>query len=348
MLVFEEIVEICKLALINTKLHDDDFEDILSIITMIYDYTKLTFHQDSTSTLNNLFLECFGIINKKGNYVSEAIYAELLVKSPDNLDNFFDFFQEYFKKDPMEQEFRIISCLFKSLAKRLPLLMKEFSKRRNYIVNKVYESIASIYFYNEGFLSKQPKSSYWLNYLQGEEEPIIIESLLQICSKNMMHFQLAKILDNIIFPFLDSDLSGPAKYHFIVKIYKRILNTSALLFPIMSTEPLSDDPTFLTWFMATEIKVERYQEIIDVYMTNKYSLEFLLAILNYYLYHFPEHKDHVKYLTTSINLMEESMCFMSSENVRSLLRAYHEHIEEEESYQEIENRVLDAATAFEM
>lgn len=117
---------------------------------------------------------------------------------------------------------------------------------------------------------------------------------------------------------------------------------------MMSTEPLSDDRTFLAWFLATEIKVERYQEIIDVYMTNKYSLEFLLAILNYYLYHFPEHKDQVKYLTTSINLMEESMCFMSFDNVRSLLRAYHEHIEEEERYQEIENRVLDAVTAFEI
>ena len=83
-------------------------------------------------------------------------------------------------------------------------------------------------------------------------------------------------------------------------------------------------------------------------MSNRYSLEFLLAILNYYLYHFPEHKDQVKFQMTSINLMEESMCFLGFDNVRPLLRAYHEHIDEEERYQEIENRVLDAETAFEM
>ena len=82
-----------------------------------------------------------------------------------------------------------------------------------------------------------------------------MDSLLQFCSKNMMHTQLAKILDKIIFTYLKSDLGGPTKFQFILKIYKHVLSKSALLFSTMNTEPLSDDRTFLAWFLGTEIKV---------------------------------------------------------------------------------------------
>ena len=99
MVTFEEIVEISKLGLTNKKMPDDDFTAIQHIIEMIYDYTVLTFHQSSTSKLNNLFLECLGIMYNKGIGVTEAIYAELLVKSPDNFTNFYEFFEEYFKRD---------------------------------------------------------------------------------------------------------------------------------------------------------------------------------------------------------------------------------------------------------
>jgi len=116
----------------------------------------------------------------------------------------------------------------------------------------------------------------------------------------------------------------------------------------MSTSAISDDREYLCWFVEHEIRLDNWEEVTQVYLGNKYALEFFVAMLVYYLYHYPERRGQIKYLTDNFHLLEESKPFLACETVRNLMRAYHEHIDDLERYQDFESSVLDAVTAFQL
>ena len=97
--------------------------------------------------------------------------------------------------------------------------------------------------------------------------------------------------------------------------------------------------------MNSELKLEKSEEIIQVFMGNQYAFEFLLAVLCYYLYHYPQDKHHVNYLMNSMNLLEESKYFLSCESVKFYMREYYKHLDEVNVFEEYLDRIEDANIA---
>ena len=85
-----------------------------------------------------------------------------------------------------------------------------------------------------------------------------METLVQFCSKNTSHYNLSQHIEDLIDTYRISSLKDNIKYSFIINLFKAILSKSSLLFSLISTEAISDDKSFLCWFMEHEIRIENW------------------------------------------------------------------------------------------
>jgi hypothetical protein len=108
-------------------------ENSQGILEMIHSYTSKSFSAGGIEAINKEFLKCLVLIRKKmPQVVNENFYAELLCKSADQIQNFFDFFQEYLTRD--RHDYAIVELLFGGFATRLPMLLNDFQTYKNLLV----------------------------------------------------------------------------------------------------------------------------------------------------------------------------------------------------------------------
>jgi hypothetical protein len=82
-----------------------------------------------------------------------------------------------------------------------------------------------------------------------------MDTLIQICSKNTLHYELSVIIEKIVEAFGTSALERKTKNTFIINLFKNVLSKASLLFSFISISSLSDDPDFCSWFVEQEVKI---------------------------------------------------------------------------------------------
>jgi hypothetical protein len=74
----------------------------------------------------------------------------------------------------------------------------------------------------------------------------------------------------------------------------------------------------------------------------------MLLMMIFNIYHFPKEASRLSDLMRSVNLLEEAKYFMTNADTRQFLLEFYRSVGEEDIYIEYENRVLDAATLYEL
>lgn len=198
-------------------------------------------------------------------------------------------------------------------------------------------------------MSKLEPNSIWLRSVTEEEGSIIKAGLFELAILKYKPEEMAELMDKLISIYLKAQMSSIIRFGFILEILKFIIFRAAALFGMMHcTDEIQDSPLFLSWFVQTELKFEKQQEIIDVYLANTFSLEFMLLMMIFNIYHFPKEAPRLSDLMRSVNLLEEAKYFMTNADTRQFLLEFYRSVGEEDIYIEYENRVLDAATLYEL
>lgn len=86
---------------------------------------------------------------------------------------------------------------------------------------------------------------------------------------------------------MGSKINNVLKFEFITKIFKYIIKRSANFYIFIKTDSLADRE-FLRWFIRTELKEEKGKELISLYFSSSFALEFLLIVMIYFNDTFPE------------------------------------------------------------
>lgn len=99
----------------------------------------------------------------------------------------------------------------------------------------------------------------------------------------------------------------------------------------------------MEWFVQTQLSLSQGKEVVECYLKNIPSLEFLLVMMIYYVRHFPEYSHEMWRFTESVGLLIEAKCFLHNENIRVYFRAYFNEFNELEHFDDFMNRVEDMA-----
>ena len=115
---------------------------------------------------------------------------------------------------------------------------------------------------------------------------------------------MALIFDKLINTYSRSQIPNHVKFEFVLHLFRFVLQKAPILFGIMTcTNEIQDNQNFLRWFVMKELRFENQQEIIEVYLSNKYALEFLLLMMLYNIYFFPNMAQELAGLMRSVNLL---------------------------------------------
>lgn len=112
-----------------------------------------------------------------------------------------------------------------------------------------------------------------------------------------------------------------------------MLASSAAVFSFLATDALASED-FLNWFFALEMTMERGKEVLECYLKNTASLEFLLVMIIYYISRFPQNVQPVASYMSWLGLLEESKSFLKLENIREYFQIYYAQINEKEYFEE--------------
>ena len=140
---------------------------------------------------------------------------------------------------------------------------------------------------------------------------------------------------------MGSQISNFVKFQFINKIFKYIIQKSSSFYAFVKTDSLAEDKEFLRWFIRTQLKEQKGIEIISVYFSSSYALEFLLIVMIYYSHAFPEEAETVYAFMTNIGFLQESKQFFGNESVRHFLEVFHMQINRLDEFNDYANRIQD-------
>ena len=94
------------------------------------------------------------------------------------------------------------------------------------------------------------------------------------------------------------------KFEFVLEILKFVVFRASTLFGMMNcTDDIQDNPVFLKWFVQTEMRIEKQQEIIEIYLANNFSLEFMLLMMIFDIYHSAQDAPQLAEIARSVNLL---------------------------------------------
>lgn len=80
--------------------------------------------------------------------------------------------------------------------------------------------------------------------------------------------------------------------------------------------------------------MERGKEVLECYLKNPSSLEFLLVMTIYYISRFPQFAQPVVSYMNWLGLLEESKCFLKLDIIREYFQIYYTQINEKEYFDE--------------
>lgn len=174
-----------------------------------------------------------------------------------------------------------------------------------------------------------------------KEHGQLVDYLLCFTTRNLNHLKVAEIINGLIEVYAQSQMGNLLKFEFMLRVYRHIVLKASSLFAFILTNYLAEQPDFLYWFVETELRMDRGKDIVETYLSNQFSVEFLLVVVIYYMHQFPARVAEVAALMRVINLMEEVRPFLDSEVVKQYLKIFHAHIHEEEYYEAFINSVED-------
>lgn len=154
---------------------------------------------------------------------------------------------------------------------------------------------------------------------------------------------IAGIVDKLIATYLVADMSNYKRYEFVLELIKFVIHKASVIFGMMKcTDELQVDLGFMEWFFLKELDINNQIELVQVYTSNKFALEFLLLMMIYIISNFPDKANYLASLMRAINLLQEAKYFMNSQDTRDCMKIFFKAVTEEEDFEEWENFMTEA------
>ena len=88
----------------------------------------------------------------------------------------------------------------------------------------------------------------------------------------------------------------------------------------LDTIHLAEDYQFLKWlFHHDDFKIEKAEELTDVYLSSQMGIEFFLVMCAYYCQQFPDKVGVVYELARHVDLLNETSSYIDCEHVKMYL-----------------------------